>query len=326
VSAPGPLLAQPIMISAVIPTYNRSHLVARAVQSVLEQSFPPAEVIVVDDGSTDATEDSLRQFGAAVQYVRQENSGGATARNRGVRESTREWVAFLDSDDMWATTHLERIAEAIIATKGGAAVYFDDMAIAGRAELTWWEAGGFQISGTYMLVPDGTDWVLREYQPMMLQSSVCNRRVFLEEGGLWGELRNAHDTHFFLKVGIGHAVCAVRGIGSILTADASSLSRLTWSGMDERRYLNKTQAFRDILVTKPQLTESQRDCLRERIAASFWAVGSIAWKEHHFGRFLLRIIQALLAEPRATARLFTGFCRSRGSGTARTPSSSEATH
>ena len=321
-----PLRDQPILISVVIPTYNRAHLVARAIQTALDQSLRPAEIIVVDDGSTDGTEDSVRQFGTAIRYIRQENCGGAYARNRGVHASTREWVSFLDSDDMWTTTHLERIAEAIVATQGGADVYFDDMAVPDHAGLTWWGVGGFQISGKHEIVPDGADWVLREYQPMMLQSSVCKRTVFLEEGGLWGDLRSAHDTHFFLKVGIGRAMCAVQGIGSILTADAPSLSRLTWSGMDERRYLNKTRAFRDILARKPQMTDPQRRLLREWIAASFWTIGGVAWRERRFGRFFLWVIQALLAEPRAAVRLFMGFWRPQASGIAQTPPSSTATH
>jgi len=72
----------------------------------------------VDDGSTDDTEGVVRRFGGVVRYIRQQNSGGAAARNRGVAEARHPWVAFLDSDDLWTEFHLERIAGAIAATGG----------------------------------------------------------------------------------------------------------------------------------------------------------------------------------------------------------------
>ncbi len=302
-SAAGTVSPRPIMFSAVIPTHNRARLVARAIQSALDQSFRPAEIIVVDDGSTDATEDSVRQFGNTVRYVRQENSGGASARNRGVRESTQEWVAFLDSDDVWTTTHLERIAQAIDATNGGAIVYFDDMAVPDKAEPTWWGVGGFQISQEHVIVPDGADWVLREFQPMMLQSSVCRRSVILEEGGLWEKLRNAHDTHFFLKLGIGRPMCAVGGIGCRQTADAPGILRLTSATLQKRRFLNRTLAFRDILARKSQLTTSQRSCLRQRIASSFWTLGRIAWEEKKPLQCFAFVLRAVMTDL-PTAPLF----------------------
>lgn len=292
-----------IKFSAVIPTYNRARLAERAITSVIHQSHSPAEIIVVDDGSTDDTEGVVRRFGRSVRYVRQQNSGGAAARNRGVVEARHPWVAFLDSDDLWTTSHLERIAGAIAATGGAAGLYFDDMLVSESPDATWWETGGFAIQGDHLLVPDAADWVLREYQPMMLQSTVCLRSTYLEEGGLWENLRNAHDTHFFLKMGIGKSACAVQGIGSKLTADAPAEGRLTSAGQEKRRYLNKITAFRDILRKYPRLTWRQRRCLRERIATSHWTLGRFAWEDRQLFHVGTRIAQALWAEPGTTVRL-----------------------
>lgn len=96
-----------IDVSVVIPTYNRADYVVGAIESAVEQSRPPAEVIVVDDGSTDRTPELLSSMSDPVRYVRQENAGVSAARNRGVREATGRWVAFLDSDDRWHADKLE---------------------------------------------------------------------------------------------------------------------------------------------------------------------------------------------------------------------------
>ncbi len=295
--------SETIEFSAVIPTYNRARLVGRAIQSALDQSFPPAEIIVVDDGSTDDTEAAIRRFGQAVRYVRQPNKGGAEARNRGVSEATKPWIAFLDSDDIWTQRHLEKIVSAMNATGSSAELYFDDMLVAESPDETWWDRGGFAIAADHVMVPDAAEWVMREYQPMMLQSTVCRRSTFLKEGGLWADLRNAHDTHFFLKIGIGRPACAVRWIGSKLTADAPGEERLTSTGQEERRYHNKTKAFRDILRKFPGLTRDQRRCLRMRIADAYWSLGRHAWKRGHVVRAGVYGIQALFAGPGATLAL-----------------------
>jgi glycosyltransferase involved in cell wall biosynthesis len=99
-------------ISVVIPTYDRGQAVESAIRSALEQSCPPLEVIVVDDGSRDATCDVVAGIddpGRRIRYVRQENRGVAAARNRGVHAARGDWIAFLDSDDVWLP---KRIAHA----------------------------------------------------------------------------------------------------------------------------------------------------------------------------------------------------------------------
>lgn len=88
-------------ISVVIPTYNRAATVGAAIRSVLAQDSPPDEIIVVDDGSTDRTEEVLAEFGDALQVLRKPNGGVSSARNAGVRLARSEWIAFLDSDDVW---------------------------------------------------------------------------------------------------------------------------------------------------------------------------------------------------------------------------------
>ena len=86
-------------ISVIIPTYNRARLLVEAIDSVLSQPMSGVEVIVVDDGSTDDTQEVVARYGAAVRHIRQNNAGVSAARNRGVREAHGDAVLFLDSDD-----------------------------------------------------------------------------------------------------------------------------------------------------------------------------------------------------------------------------------
>ncbi|HEY4687614.1 MAG TPA: glycosyltransferase family A protein [Candidatus Subteraquimicrobiales bacterium] len=94
-------------ISVLVPTYNRARKMARAVDSVLNQTRRPFEVIVVDDGSTDKTPLLLTKYNGAVKVIRQNNQGVAAARNRAIKEARGESLALLDSDDWWLPAKME---------------------------------------------------------------------------------------------------------------------------------------------------------------------------------------------------------------------------
>jgi glycosyltransferase involved in cell wall biosynthesis len=88
-------------VSAIIPTYNRKAFVLEAVASVLAQGYGDYELIVVDDGSEDGTREAIAHYGGGVRYAYQKNQGVSSARNRGLELAEGEFIAFLDSDDLW---------------------------------------------------------------------------------------------------------------------------------------------------------------------------------------------------------------------------------
>jgi glycosyltransferase involved in cell wall biosynthesis len=94
-------------ISVIIPTYNRAAFVVDAVASALTQTAPAREIIVIDDGSTDQTAAALAPYSSRIQYVHRENRGKAAARNAGIKMASSDWVAFLDSDDVWYPEWIE---------------------------------------------------------------------------------------------------------------------------------------------------------------------------------------------------------------------------
>jgi glycosyltransferase involved in cell wall biosynthesis len=95
-------------VSVIIPTYNRAHLIGESIQSVLDQTFQDFELIIVDDGSSDDTETVVKGFeDPRIRYIYQENRGISGARNTGIRNAEGQYVAFLDSDDLWLPELLE---------------------------------------------------------------------------------------------------------------------------------------------------------------------------------------------------------------------------
>jgi len=112
-------------VSVVVPTYNRAHLIQRSLESVLGQTHQDLEVLVVDDASTDDTEEVVRAFkDSRVHYLRHDsNRGPSASRNSGIRASRGRYVAFLDSDDEWVPEKLERQLSAFASNPPHGLVY-----------------------------------------------------------------------------------------------------------------------------------------------------------------------------------------------------------
>ncbi|QDT39894.1 glycosyltransferase family 2 protein [Stratiformator vulcanicus] len=106
-------------VSVIIPCFNAAPFLGEAIRSALDQSLPPVEVIVVDDGSTDDSAEIAQSFGPPVRVLRQENHGESVARNRGIDEAAGDWVALLDADDVWLPSKLRQQWELVEADPSG---------------------------------------------------------------------------------------------------------------------------------------------------------------------------------------------------------------
>ena len=102
-----------MQVSVIIPTYNRAQRLGKAIDSVLVQSHQDFELIVVDDGSEDNTDELIENYNSDIVYIRQENSGAAAARNRGIEKARYNLLAFLDSDDWFAENKLKTQIQAM---------------------------------------------------------------------------------------------------------------------------------------------------------------------------------------------------------------------
>lgn len=209
----------------IIPTYNRRDLLPRALDSVLAQTMPVDEIIVIDDGSTDGTDDMLRaRYGDRVRYVWQANAGVSAARNHGLRLAQGRYLALLDSDDLWLPTKTE-LQVAFLDTHPDFGMVVCDVE---RVDSDYRHIDVFRRRDT--LREDG--WVLRWvlHNPALAPASVLMRREVVEQlGGFDEGLRTAEDLEFHLrvarhwKIGVVEQalVRAMRGHDGLSAADST---------------------------------------------------------------------------------------------------------
>lgn len=128
-------------ISTIVPLYNTRAYVVEAIDSILAQTRPADEIIVVDDGSTDGGPELVAGYGSRVCIVRQAHAGAATALNRGIAQATGDAIAFLDADDLWTRDKLERQQSILLANDSVDCVFglvqqFDQRGAAGGAGVS----------------------------------------------------------------------------------------------------------------------------------------------------------------------------------------------
>jgi len=203
-------------VSVVIPTYNRSDKVRKGVESVLAQSFTDLEVIVVDDGSSDNTEQALKQaFGDRIRYYFQPNQGVSVARNKGIEEARGEWIAFLDSDDLWEREKIEWQFNALQQFGSLCGACYTDVRFFNHSETrTMFQLAqnsyrhestmGVNTDVLRLLVkPGGAGMVV------CLSSLLVRRDVIQQTGGFNPDLLYSQDSEFMFRLAILTGFCYV---------------------------------------------------------------------------------------------------------------------
>jgi hypothetical protein len=199
-------------VSVVIPTYNSGRFLAQALDSVLAQTLPPEEVIVVDDGSRDDTSDRVKPYAGRVRVIRQENQGVAAARNRGLGEATGDVIAFLDADDVWHPRKLEMQVQALAENP--------DLVLLGTALFDW---PGQVPAMTAVSTRDVTPVSYRRLvvKNYFATSALVVRRQALEKAGTFDTaLSGPEDYDLWLRVAalgpVGNLNLALTGYRSVV--------------------------------------------------------------------------------------------------------------
>ncbi len=233
-------------VSAIIPTLNRSETLGRALDSILAQTRPPEEIIVVDDGSTDATTAMIESRYPQVRLIRQANQGVSGARNRGIAAASGEWIALLDSDDEWTKEKLKRQSEIIAVDPDILLCHTDEI----------WIRNGRRVNPMKKHRKYGGR-IFRQCLPLCVisPSSVIIRRALLDEIGMFDEtLPACEDYDLWLRVTARYPVAFIEEKLTIKHGGHSDqLSARHW-GMDRFR----VQALEKILASG-ELKDGDRD-------------------------------------------------------------------
>lgn len=273
----------------VIPTYNRAEKVRRAVESVLAQTIRDLEVVVVDDGSSDDTALVLQQaFGKRIRYFAQPNQGASVARNRGIEEATGEWIAFLDSDDVWEAEKIECQLDTLrrVGTECGACYtdvrffnHSETRTMFELAESSYRHVGQIGVNGEALRLlvrPGGAGMVI------CLSSLLARKDVIREAGGFDRDLLYSQDSEFMFRLAMATPFCFVnRPLTGFDRSPAEDRHVGVSSVWNTREFFLQDSQLR--LERLLRLTENQPAAVRDVVRGQLGAIHS-GWVNCHLSR------------------------------------------
>lgn len=190
------------LISVIIPTFNRAQCLETAVKSVLAQTFPDYELIVVDDGSTDNTPQVVQPYLDRITYLICEHRGKSAALNSALAACKGVWVAILDSDDEWLPRKLERQVETL-QQYPECGVCFTDVITKGDPEIVGsaFVRRGKHFNGKSGILADPVDYVLNAPHAVYIQSTLVRRELFAKTGS-FNEALAAEDMDMMFRLAL----------------------------------------------------------------------------------------------------------------------------
>jgi glycosyltransferase involved in cell wall biosynthesis len=237
-------------VSVIIPTFNRSQKLIRAVRSVLKQTFRDFEVIVVDDGSSDDTYQAMTSYLPMIQYVRKEvNQGVSAARNSGIRRASGPWIAFLDSDDYWLEDKLSIQMKYIEGNPGALACQTEEM----------WIRDGKRINPRRRhKKPSGDIFAQSLKLCLVSPSSVALKRSLLDEIGLFDEaLPAAEDYDMWLRISCRYPIHLIEKELVVKEGGHDDQLSRRFIGMDRFRILAIVKLMKSGMLTHAQQGEAR---------------------------------------------------------------------
>ena len=268
---PAEALATGPLVSVIIAAYNTAQYVGEAIESALAQTYSPVEVIVVDDGSTDNTRDVLAAYGDRIIMLQQKNSGAAAARNTGLKAAHGEFMAVLDSDDVWTPDKLKRQMKLIehcpeldlVFTKGRVMDHEGkDLSIVLPDSIPETLPLRQIMEGAYML--DG-EWfaVLADVNFIPHMSVLARISTVRSVGGYDPELRCTEDYHLYCRLAAGGAHFGFVDYAGFRARRRSGRLTNDWSSHRENRKI----ALKKLLNGPWEFSSAVRRGLRRSLAA-----------------------------------------------------------
>jgi glycosyltransferase involved in cell wall biosynthesis len=200
-------------VSVIIPTYNRGYILTKSIDSVLSQTHTDYELIVMDDGSTDDTPNLMQNMLKAqklgvgrIRYIRQAQQGKSAALNHAVSVAKGEWIAFLDSDDLWSPDKLEWQFKALQQFRNCDACFTDAQYTNNpKLNITAFRRAGRRHDEALGVIPNALDFVINEPHGIHIQTVVVRAARVQEVGGFDPHLRVLEDHDFVFRLARGLA-------------------------------------------------------------------------------------------------------------------------
>ncbi|MFA5145949.1 MAG: glycosyltransferase [Candidatus Omnitrophota bacterium] len=257
------------LVSVIIPAYNCARYISEALDSVFYQTYRDFEVIVIDDGSTDGTIDILKKYAAEhpgkMSCIYQKNSGPGKARNRGIKEARGEYVAFLDSDDIWLPEKLKAQLdffkkEPSLALVHSDFMYFNNSGITKKSEFSSTAKRNFSGSAFYPLVKEN----------FIRTSTVVVKKIVLEVLGAFDEdFFMSEDYDLWLRIAKVHDIGYVNDRIVNVRQHADHISR-----RDIREtYLWIDRVMEKLVKTNPEIGKEIKRYLSYRFAKNHYTIG-----------------------------------------------------
>jgi len=285
------------IVSVIIPTYNRAHCLRDAIDSVLCQCFQDYELIVVDDGSKDSTDEVVKCYGDRVKSIRQENSGASAARNIGIKTARGEWIAFLDSDDTWEPNKLK--------------VQMDDLqsrpdAVAHMVDATIVISDHEQIS-LFALRKLKEDFLRHPFRERPLcdvlkaqfftSTWILNRKVMESSGYFNTALRIFEDIDLLTRI-------SMEGPFMISCYSGTCMRRLRGShALSDLYKEERLESLHNLLHTynhlkrDPRLTEQERQHVRRSIGGVQCDIATQHRNQRNYKSAVVSLLQSITEEP-----------------------------
>ena len=237
-------------VSVIIPTFNRCGKVVRAIQSAVEQTFIDREIIVVDDGSTDATQNTVDQFPDPIKFIaHSSNLGVSAARNTGIRHSNSPYIAFLDSDDYWLPEKL-KVQIEFLETHTNVQVC--------QTEELWIRNGRRVNPMKKHIKPSGNIFEPSLKLCLVSPSAVMIRRSLLDEVGLFDEnLPACEDYDLWLRIACRHPVHLIDQPLIIKEGGHPDQLSARYKGMDRFRIKALVKLIKSGMLNEEQLNATK---------------------------------------------------------------------
>ncbi len=311
-------------ISIIVPTYNRCDSTINAIESILSQTYQNFEIIIVDDGSADNTGAELQQqFGNQIRYIFQPNRGPSAARNTGLRAAQHDWVAFLDSDDIWLPDKLAHQVP-LIQKKGVVLCYCNAGSLSRASQESLFSMIGLDVNQDQAIIGNPLELIIQGSMGILTPACICSKAAVSKAGGFDERLRVGEDTLLWTRLAFEGSF-AITSKVLVLRGDTNQADQLTRRGQDDyerqillSRLLIFQEAYIRSISQPPHIQKGLRRLLANLLVAQTQRMakdGEFALARHKAleamaylpgGKSLIKVVMGMVSPA-----LLAFFCKSK---------------